>query len=126
MIDCAVPESYHALLQGNSNVPAKHFDVDIAPACVHGSRPRCLGVMAPLTKPKAMARSTRPPSLFPSNTDAYGSDEEDPVFLSSEWDDYDGHVQSNNAPVGDIQYCPYTQSHRLQRTKMKMVLGVMM
>ena len=137
MIDCAVPEFYHASSQGDSRAPVEHVDVDVAPGCAYNGKPKCLDVLAPIAKPKAIARSNRPtplihpPILASGNSgvaeenkkiaaprDEYGADEEDPHFLSDEWEAYDVNTQANNALAGDIQYCPYRGNDRLQRTKL--------
>ena len=137
VIDCAVPGFYHASLQDDSAATVEHEDVEVEPRCSYSGSPKCIEVMAPVIKPTAIEKSHRPPPLvhppiltsgnsveaednikMSSPRDVYGDDEEDPNFLPDEWTTYDVNGQPNDAPVGDVQYCPYTDSGRLQRTKL--------
>ena len=133
-----MPEFYHASREGDSCAPTEHVDVDVTPGCSYSGKPKCLGALAPMAKPKALARSHRPMPLISlpilasghsgvagenkniaAPLDEYGPDEEDPNFLSDEWEAYDVNAQPNDVPVGDIQYCPYNTKDRLQRTKLE-------
>ena len=53
VIDCALPVFYHKSKQGAKATQAKQSDVDVISGCSYDGKPKCLDVLAPVTKSKS-------------------------------------------------------------------------